>query len=314
MNVKMPGTAGFLKVDASPPDPEDVKEDDPNTIYLDWDDLLEPDEEGDIDMGYGDDWEEQGRKPLADFKPGDEIEGIVVTVHMLHGAFVDVGAQYDAWIHVAEEDWCRVEEVLDTEVEVKGTVRAVRDPHRFRFPLEMDLAFPTIADLVTVPHPEYPPIFIYEGEHPDDAAAEAGRPPPPPSGYEEMAAAAEEEGERFAEEAVARRAADAKEARRKKRSTAAAMRGSGLLGADGSGGESEEEEEEEEEDDDEPATAAALAGGGAAGGAAAAGAKKKAAAALFDDDDDDEDEESDEDDEEEDEDEEEEEVDEDDMR
>ena len=89
---------------------------------------------------------------------------------LLAGSEVDLLLAPRSLIYVDERDWIRVRDILDLGVLVTVRVRAIRDPYRFRFPLELDCIEPSTTGLLTVAPPYYPPIFIYEGETFTDAA------------------------------------------------------------------------------------------------------------------------------------------------
>ena len=76
-------------------------------------------------------------------------------------------------IWVGEPDWIRVRDVLELATEVTVRVREVRDPVRFRFPLELDCVSPDVSQLISRPPPDYPPINLYEDEDIYEAAARA---------------------------------------------------------------------------------------------------------------------------------------------
>jgi|APGre2960657444_1045066.scaffolds.fasta_scaffold00848_7 hypothetical protein len=171
------------QVDLESPELDEVDPD-----MLRWDDLPEPEDEGDI-ITYRDDWEAEGRTPLSSLEVGQELKGLIVMQHLYHGAVVDVGAEYDGCargatafgaamcdarlcrvIHVSEPDWIRVRDLLDLDVEVVVRVRAMRDTYRFRFPLELECVTPDVSHLLSRAPPEYPPINVYQGEDETEAA------------------------------------------------------------------------------------------------------------------------------------------------
>ena len=76
-------------------------------------------------------------------------------------------------IWVSEPDWIRVRDVLDLDVTVTVRVRAVRDPLRFRFPLELECVTPDVSDLLSRSPPESPPILLYDDENIYEAAVRA---------------------------------------------------------------------------------------------------------------------------------------------
>lgn len=67
-------------------------------------------------------------------------------------------------IWVSEPDWIRARDVLELDTAVTVRVRAVRDPERFRFPLELECVAPDVSALVLRPPPEHPPIILYDDE------------------------------------------------------------------------------------------------------------------------------------------------------
>ena len=92
-----------------------------------------------------------------------------------------------------EQDWRQVRDILDLGEPVKVRVRAVRDPRRFRFPLELDCLEPDVSGLLTVPPPAEPPIILYDDETIFEAALDAGREIEPEPDYNLMVANVMEE-------------------------------------------------------------------------------------------------------------------------
>ncbi len=74
---------------------------------------------------------------------------------------------------MSEPDWIRVRDTLDLGCEVTVRVREVRDPVRFRFPLELECVTPDVAHLISRPPPDYPPINLYDDEDIYEAAVRA---------------------------------------------------------------------------------------------------------------------------------------------
>jgi hypothetical protein len=71
---------------------------------------------------------------------------------------------------VGEPDWIRVRDILDLGVTITVRVTAVRDPVRFRFPLELECVSPDVSQLLSRPAPDCPPINLYEDESIYEAA------------------------------------------------------------------------------------------------------------------------------------------------
>jgi hypothetical protein len=76
-------------------------------------------------------------------------------------------------IWVSEPDWIRVRDILELGEEVTVRVREVRDPVRFRFPLELECVSPDVSQLLSRPPPDYPPINLYDDEDIFQAAVRA---------------------------------------------------------------------------------------------------------------------------------------------
>jgi hypothetical protein len=72
-----------------PPEPDGE-----DAVVLRWDDLPQPEDDGDV-VVLRKDWKEQGRTALKELKVGDTLAGEVVCQHLYHGAIVDVGAECD---------------------------------------------------------------------------------------------------------------------------------------------------------------------------------------------------------------------------
>lgn len=96
-------------------------------------------------------------------------------------------------MHVHELDWFDARSLLAIGRACTARVRAVRDPARFRFPLELDLLTPDLSGVLREPPPAHPPIVVYAAEvegggggnasrvlSPEQLAKAAGRPWPPP--------------------------------------------------------------------------------------------------------------------------------------
>ena len=212
VNTKLPNQEGYLDVDLELP-----LEGDPPADLV-WDDMEEVEDGTEIGMWHYD-WETEGRVGHADLQVGSTLKGYIVAQMLYHGAVVDCGAEFDGCaaaaaaslcsiltlrsvIFVCESDWMKVRDTLDLGVEVSVRVRAVRDGARFRFPLELDILLPDVAQLLRPP-PEHPPIYIYPDEEEDEAAVRhaqprlrlsgslpsqlaAGRDIPPPPDYQGM--------------------------------------------------------------------------------------------------------------------------------
>jgi hypothetical protein len=76
-------------------------------------------------------------------------------------------------IWVMEPDWIRVRDLLDLDAKVTVRVKAIRNTHRFRFPLELECVQPVLEHLLHAAPPEDPPIIIYEDEDINAAAVRA---------------------------------------------------------------------------------------------------------------------------------------------
>ena len=71
---------------------------------------------------------------------------------------------------MSEPDWFFVRDLIDLDVNVTVRVTAIRDPYRFRWPLELECVTPDLSGMLTSGAPEFPPIFIYEDETEEEAS------------------------------------------------------------------------------------------------------------------------------------------------
>lgn len=197
INTKLPSQEGYLPVDVDPPS-------EPALLVTSWDDMPRPPPDSDIVFQHPN-WEADGRLAHASLVVGQVLEGYISDQHVYNGAFVDCGTEYNGCaarlqapylpltrpfatrnIYVDERDWRALRDILDLDQPVKVRVRAVRNPQRFRFPLELDCLEPDVSSLLTVPPPAEPPIILYDDETIFDAALDAGREIPPEPDYEGM--------------------------------------------------------------------------------------------------------------------------------
>ncbi len=74
---------------------------------------------------------------------------------------------------MSEPDWIRVRDVLELGEKVTVRVSQVRDPVRFRFPLELECVSPDVSELLSRPAPDFPPINLYDDEDIYEAAVRA---------------------------------------------------------------------------------------------------------------------------------------------
>eukprot|EP00898_Chlorokybus_atmophyticus_P000327 jgi/Chlat1/1295/Chrsp118S01734 len=118
-----------------------------------------------------------GRTPLDQLKVGQVVAGEIAAINLYRGAFIDVGCQYDGCARIKEGDWYNLRDKLHVNDRVIVQITAVRDPYRYRLPLELKLLVPDISsDLEEDYNDEFPNIIIHSGESVADVAAEVSRP------------------------------------------------------------------------------------------------------------------------------------------
>lgn len=120
-----------------------------------------------------------GMYELPFFYPGQICAGKVTTLHLYQGAFVDIGGVCDGWVPIKGNDWYWLRHHIKVGMDVIVEILAKRDPHRFRFPIEMRFVDPNIDHLIFNRF-EFPPIFHRdEDTNPDEIRRDSGRPPIP---------------------------------------------------------------------------------------------------------------------------------------
>lgn len=104
----------------------------------------------------------EDRIPLSDIKEGQVLDGIVTRQMLVHGAQVDLGAEFDGLIPVTHTQW--TEEVcralwLDEPVRVR--VYKVRDTRLHRFPIQLELLSPMhISSQLSPPEDHHSPLDL----------------------------------------------------------------------------------------------------------------------------------------------------------
>ncbi|GAB2289411.1 Protein PLASTID TRANSCRIPTIONALLY ACTIVE 10 [Dionaea muscipula] len=122
---------------------------------------------------------EEGMYELPFYYPGQICVGIVTTLHLYQGAFVDIGGVYEGWVPIKGNDWYWIRQFIKVGMQVIVEILAKRDPYRFRFPIEMRFVDPNIDHLIFNRF-EFPPIFHRdEDTNPDEILRDSGRPPIP---------------------------------------------------------------------------------------------------------------------------------------
>ncbi|KAJ9140204.1 hypothetical protein P3X46_030879 [Hevea brasiliensis] len=116
----------------------------------------------------------EGMYELPFYYPGQICAGIVTTIHLYQGAFVDIGG-----VHDGGNDWYWIRHHIKVGMHVFVEILAKRDPYRFRFPIEMRFVWPNIDHLIFNRF-EFPPIFHRdEDTNPDELRRDCRRPPVP---------------------------------------------------------------------------------------------------------------------------------------
>ncbi|KAF2314171.1 hypothetical protein GH714_023851 [Hevea brasiliensis] len=121
----------------------------------------------------------EGMYELPFYYPGQICAGIVTTIHLYQGAFVDIGGVHDGWVPIRGNDWYWIRHHIKVGMHVFVEILAKRDPYRFRFPIEMRFVWPNIDHLIFNRF-EFPPIFHRdEDTNPDELRRDCRRPPVP---------------------------------------------------------------------------------------------------------------------------------------
>ncbi|MED6108701.1 Protein PLASTID TRANSCRIPTIONALLY ACTIVE 10 [Stylosanthes scabra] len=119
-----------------------------------------------------------GMYELPFYYPGQICEGVVTTLHLYQGAFVDIGGVYEGWVPIKNNDWFWIRHHIKVGMHVMVEILAKRDPYRFRFPIELRFVHPNIDHLIFNRF-EYPPIFQRDDTNEDEIRRDCGRPPIP---------------------------------------------------------------------------------------------------------------------------------------
>lgn len=105
------------------------------------------------------------RRPLAEVRPGDVLQGTVVKQMLHHGIQVDVGAEADGLIPLTElEQWRALGAKATPEIDdiIEVVVYAVRPEPIYRFPLQLVPADPELAARMPAPEEHVPPLDLRE--------------------------------------------------------------------------------------------------------------------------------------------------------
>uniref|UniRef100_A0A7N0T004 S1 motif domain-containing protein n=1 Tax=Kalanchoe fedtschenkoi TaxID=63787 RepID=A0A7N0T004_KALFE len=122
---------------------------------------------------------EDGMYELPFYYPGQICSGVVTTLHLYQGAFVDIGGVYEGWVPIKSNDWFWIRHHVKVGMHVIVEILAKRDPYRFRFPIEMRFVDPNIDHLIFNRF-DFPPIFHRDEDvNPDELRRDCGRPPIP---------------------------------------------------------------------------------------------------------------------------------------
>ncbi|CAM8919165.1 unnamed protein product [Rhodiola kirilowii] len=122
---------------------------------------------------------EDGMYELPFYYPGQICSGVVTTLHLYQGAFVDIGGVYEGWVPIKGNDWFWIRHHIKVGMHVIVEILAKRDPYRFRFPIEMRFVDPNIDHLIFNRF-DFPPIFHRDEDvNPDELRRDCGRPPIP---------------------------------------------------------------------------------------------------------------------------------------
>lgn len=102
----------------------------------------------------------EGRTPLAALREGQELTGTVTDCWLYHGAEIDVGAEYDGLLPIAEAQWLALREALAPGTRVTVRVHAVRKPGMHRWPLQLAIVEPDVQAQIIHPDEWYCPLDL----------------------------------------------------------------------------------------------------------------------------------------------------------
>jgi len=104
----------------------------------------------------------EGRRALTDLRPGDILHGTVERQMLYHGLQIDVGAESDGLIAVAELDaWNALGAAApDVGDVIEVVVHAIRDDPIFRFPLQLVPADPVLKSRLPLPESHLAPLDL----------------------------------------------------------------------------------------------------------------------------------------------------------
>lgn len=99
------------------------------------------------DYMYHPDWQTEQRTAIADLKIGTVLKGRVSLGMFDVGAAIDIGCEWDGIIYIKEEEWIDAAKLVPLHAEVEVRVHAIRNPHFYKFPVQLE-ALGELAELL----------------------------------------------------------------------------------------------------------------------------------------------------------------------